>query len=242
MEEDNDGNGDGHEDDRRGPPPTTRARCQARRSRRRAATCGDRVGKTQTGSLYRREPRVRQKERIKKKRGRARAKGDSVSERDGKGERERERQGHKESLSPSLSFHLRESFLRNLTCPSWLLAIAHLVDGSRAPCPRVHALRHLRRVFVSTCGPAAPSVLLLFYLYFSTIFPYRYCPIISPNNHPYIYFPFTWNVRNYLARYLVKKMTRNSITSGKRERNIDSFYNRLYVYVGNEANYLVYFC
>lgn len=56
VEEDNDGNGDGHEDDRRGPP-TTRARCQARRSRRRAATCGDRVGKTQTGSLCRREPR-----------------------------------------------------------------------------------------------------------------------------------------------------------------------------------------
>lgn len=108
VEEDNDGNGDGHEDDRRGPP-TTRARCQARRSRRRAATCGDRVGKTQTGSLCRREPRVREKERKKE---RARAKRDSVSERDGK----RERQGHKESLSPSLSPHRRASKISLLTC------------------------------------------------------------------------------------------------------------------------------
>lgn len=56
QEEDNDGNEDGHEDDRRGP--LTTRRCRARRSRRRAATCGGRVGKTETGSPCRREPRV----------------------------------------------------------------------------------------------------------------------------------------------------------------------------------------
>lgn len=61
-EEDNDGNGDVHEDESRREPPTTR-RCRARRSRRRAATCGDHVGKTRTGSLYRRETPLRVSER-----------------------------------------------------------------------------------------------------------------------------------------------------------------------------------
>lgn len=130
VEEDNDGNGDGHEDDRRGPP-TTRARCQARRSRRRAATCGGRVGKTQTGSLCRREPRVRERERTS---ANERASEEGRRERARRRERERDEGTKRVSLSVSLSSYRRTSSkISLLTC---LSSVRHRPSRSGASTDR----------------------------------------------------------------------------------------------------------